>query len=75
MRHAILKRVDTDVTAHLALAATAVAVTSSTIGVKRYTTYTYPTGTAAEGIKEGVLLELGSRGGASQQANTPIAHL
>jgi hypothetical protein len=63
-RHSILKRVDTDVTAHLGLAATDVTVTSSTTGVKRYTTYTYPTDTMDGDIKEGVLLELGSRGGA-----------
>ena len=43
-RHSILKRVDADVTAHLGLAATDVAVTSSTTGVKRHTTYTYPHG-------------------------------
>jgi hypothetical protein len=74
-RHAILKRVDADVTAHLGLAATDVAVTSSTTGVKRYTTYTYPTDTAADGIKEGVLLELGSRGGAQPASEYPYRSL
>ncbi len=63
-RHSILKGVDADVTAHLGLAATEVEVASSTTGVKRYTTYTYPTDTTEGDIKEGVLLELGSRGGA-----------
>jgi hypothetical protein len=32
-------------------------------GVKRYTTYRYPVTEYDEGLKEGVLLELGSRGG------------
>lgn len=62
-RHAILKRVDADVRAHLGLKASDVTVTSSTTGVKRYTTYTYPTDVTEDAIKEGVLLELGSRGG------------
>jgi hypothetical protein len=63
-RHTVLKRVDADVTAHLGLNSTRVSVTSSTTGVKRYTTYTYPTNREDADIREGVLLELGSRGGA-----------
>ncbi len=74
-RHSILKRVDADVTAHLGLAATDVAVTSSTTGVKRYTTYTYPTDTTDGDIKEGVLLELGSRGGAQPASQYPYRSL
>ena len=74
-RHSILKRVDTDVTAHLGLAATDVAVTRSTTGVKRYTTYTYPTDTTDGDIKEGVLLELGSRGGAQPARQYPYRSL
>jgi len=74
-RHSILKRVDADVTAHLGLAATDVAVTSSTTGVKRYTTYTYPTDTSDGDIKEGVLLELGSRGGAQPASQYPYRSL
>ena len=74
-RHSILKRIDTDVTAHLGLAATDVAVTSSTTGVKRYTTYSYPTDTADDDIKEGVLLELGSRGGAQPASEYPYRSL
>ncbi len=62
-RHAVLKRVDADVTAHLRLTAADVAVASSTTGVKRYTTYAYPTESSGDGVKEGILLELGSRGG------------
>ena len=74
-RHSILKRVDTDVTAHLGLAATDLAVTRSTTGVKRYTTYTYPTDTTDGDIKEGVLLELGSRGGAQPASQYPYRSL
>jgi len=62
-RHRVLKQVDADVAAHLGLAITDVIVGSSRTGVKRHTTYRYPTGEGAEVIKEGVLLELGSRGG------------
>ena len=74
-RHSILKRVDADVTAHLGLAATDVVVTSSTTGVKRYTTYSYPTDTTDGDIKEGVLLELGSRGGAQPASEYPYRSL
>lgn len=74
-RHSILKRVDADVTAHLGLAATDVAVTNSTTGVKRYTTYTYPTDTTDDDTKEGVLLELGSRGGAQPASQHPYRSL
>lgn len=70
-RHSIFKRVDADVTAHLGLATTDVAVTSSTTGVKRYTTSTYPTDNADDDIKEGVLLELGSRGGSRPTSQYP----
>lgn len=62
-RHKVLKQVDADVTAHLGLPKSDVRVGASTTGVKRYTTYLYPTGESADSLKEGVLLELGSRGG------------
>jgi Nucleotidyl transferase AbiEii toxin, Type IV TA system len=62
-RHKVLKKVDADVTAHLGLTKREVAVGASTTGVKRYTTYHYPVEEYDEGLKEGVLLELGSRGG------------
>lgn len=62
-RHKVLKQVDTDVTAHLGLTEADVSVGPSTTGVKRYTTYHYPTSRSDQGLKEGVLLELGSRGG------------
>ena len=58
-----MKKVDADVTAHLGLTKREVAVAASTTGVKRYTTYHYPVEEYDEGLKEGVLLELGSRGG------------
>lgn len=74
-RHSILKQVDADVTAHLGLATTDVKVTSSTTGVKRYTTYNYPTHTTDDDIKEGVLLELGSRGGAQPTSQYPYRSL
>lgn len=62
-RHKVLKKVDNAVKTHLFLSNEDVTVGSSTTGVKRYTTYMYPTVTADPSIKEGVLLELGSRGG------------
>jgi hypothetical protein len=74
-RHSILKLVDADVTAHLGLTAIDVEVTSSTTGVKRYTTYNYPTDTRDDDIREGVLLELGSRGGAQPASQYPYRSL
>lgn len=62
-RHKVLKQVDADVTTHLRLTKHDVTVGPSTTGVKRYTTYQYPVEEYDEGLKEGVLLELGSRGG------------
>ncbi|MGH3384101.1 MAG: nucleotidyl transferase AbiEii/AbiGii toxin family protein [Nocardioidaceae bacterium] len=62
-RHKLLKQVDSDVIAHLGLTKNDVTVGASTTGVKRYTTYHYPVEEYDEGLKEGVLLELGSRGG------------
>lgn len=62
-RHKVLKEVDEAVKSHLALENPQVLVGSSTKGVKRYTTYMYPTGNRNASLKEGVLLELGSRGG------------
>jgi hypothetical protein len=62
-RQKVLKQDDTDVTAHLELIKDDVGVGASTTGVKRYTTYRYPVTEHDEGLKEGVLLELGSRGG------------
>lgn len=62
-RHKVLKEVDQAVRSHLALERPRVLVGSSTKGVKRYTTYMYPTGSHEPSLKEGVLLELGSRGG------------
>lgn len=59
-RHAVLKQVDADVTAHLGMPGV---VGPSTTGVKRDTTYVYPASFPGEGITEGVLLEMGSRGG------------
>lgn len=62
-RHKILKRVDSEVTSHLNLTASDVEVGSSTTGVKRFTTYPFPTQDGSASLREGVLLELGSRGG------------
>lgn len=62
-RHKVLKQIDADVTAHLGLTKSDVTVGASTTGIKRYTTYHYPVEEYDEGLKEGVLLELGSRGG------------
>lgn len=62
-RHKVLKQVDADVTTHLGLTKADVDVGASTTGVKRYTTYHYPVTEYDAGLKQGVLLELGSRGG------------
>lgn len=62
-RHRTLKAVDADVRAHLGFATDRVLVGSSTEGVKRYTTYLYSAVSASADLREGVLLELGSRGG------------
>lgn len=70
-RHRVLKQVDADVTAHLGLARHDVTVGSSTTGVKRYTTYRYPSADSGRDLKEGVLLELGSRGGTHPSAPHP----
>lgn len=68
-RHKILKAVDGAVRNHLSFAGHQVTVGSSTTGVKRYTTYAYPTASPDRSLKEGVLLELGSRGGTQPSAS------
>lgn len=67
-RHKILKAVDSAVRSHLSFEDDRVAVGSSTKGVKRYATYAYPTAAQDPFSKEGVLLELGSRGGTHPSA-------
>lgn len=67
-RHTVLRQVDTDVSAHLGIPGE---VGSSETGVKRYTTYRYPTEHSSGLLKEGVLLELGSRGGTQPAALRP----
>lgn len=62
-RHRTLKAVDSDVRAHLGFSADRVRIGPSTEGVKRYTTYLYSAVSTSEDLREGVLLELGSRGG------------
>lgn len=62
-RHRTLKAVDAEVRTHLGFSTDRVLVGSSTEGVKRYTTYLYSAANRSEDLKEGVLLELGSRGG------------
>ncbi|WP_040793362.1 nucleotidyl transferase AbiEii/AbiGii toxin family protein [Nocardia paucivorans] len=63
-----LKQVRDAVTAHLALPADAVVAKESTRGVKRNISYIYPARATAspaaeDAIKQGVLLEMGTRGG------------
>lgn len=62
-RHKVLKAVDANVKQHLELQDSQVTINTSTTGIKRYTTYRYPTNSHDPSLKEGVLLELGSRGG------------
>lgn len=59
-RHAVFKKIDADVCSWLG--ATSRTGPSST-GIHRTTTYEYPTSFGSSAIKEGVRLELGSRGG------------
>ncbi|MGW4719914.1 nucleotidyl transferase AbiEii/AbiGii toxin family protein [Nocardia sp. NPDC004260] len=63
-----LKRLRDAVTAHLGLPNDAIVAKEVTTGVKRNITYLYPESAtappaAADAIKEGVLLEMGTRGG------------
>lgn len=74
-RHKILKAVDNAVRKHLSLENDRVTVCSSTTGVKRYTSYAYPTATRDPSLREGVLLELGSRGGTRPSAPHPYRSL
>jgi hypothetical protein len=62
-RHSVIKKIDSEVRNHLALSEDDVVVESSTTGIKRYTSYFYPRRNADSSLKEGILLELGSRGG------------
>lgn len=50
-RHKVLKEVDQAVRSHLALSNPQVLIGSSTTGVKRYTTYLYPTGNSDPSLK------------------------
>lgn len=61
-RHKVLKLVDAEVSEHVGTLGEVVPG-SSTTGIKRYTNYRYPVVVDDGGLKEGVLLELGSRGG------------
>lgn len=73
-RHRVLKQVDQDVTTHLGIAGVVVDG-SSTTGVKRYTTYSYATQRSSGLLREGVLLELGSRGGTQPASMRPYASM
>jgi hypothetical protein len=64
----VLKRLRDAVTAHLGLPSEAVVPKEATTGVKRNVSYLYPARATAslaagDAIKEGVLLEMGTRGG------------
>ena len=68
-RHAVLKQVDAEIGARLA---TRGIVGPSTTGVKRDTTYVYPASFSGGALKEGVLLEMGSRGGTHPASPHPF---
>lgn len=70
-RHAVLKQVDAHVSDHLGVQGVVVPGSSDT-GVKRFTTYSYPTSFPDSDLAEGVLLELGSRGGTHPSAQVSI---
>lgn len=74
-RHRVLRAVDGDVRTHLGFTADQVSIDSSTEGVKRYTNYAYPAASLSDDLKEGVLLELGSRGGAHPSSTHPFRSL
>lgn len=59
-RHNVLKQIDAAVQEHLGIPGVP---SSSETGVKRYTTYAYRAVHPDEALTDGVLLELGSRGG------------
>jgi len=73
-RHNVLKQVDADVTAHLHRPGEVVPGSSDT-GVKRYTAYRYPTDRSDVLLREGVLLELGSRGGTHPAGRHPYTSM
>lgn len=73
-RHKVLKQVDLDVTTHLGIDGEVVDGSSKT-GVKRYTTYRYATERSSGLLREGVLLELGSRGGAQPASLHPYTSM
>lgn len=68
-RHSIFKQVDAEVAAHLGMPGV---VGPSTTGAKRDTTYVYPASFPGGGITEGVLLEMGSRGGTTPASTHPF---
>jgi hypothetical protein len=67
-RHTVLKAVDNAVQEHLGVATEHVEVQSSTVGMKRYTAYPYRVQESDRDLKDRVVLELGSRGGAAPSA-------
>lgn len=65
----MLTQGDSEIAAHLAASGI---VDASTTGVKRDTTYGYPASFSGGALKEGVLLEMGSRGGAHTASLPPF---
>lgn len=74
-RHTVLKAVDNAVQEHLGVAREHVEVQSSTVGVKRYSTYPYRMRESDRNLKNRVVLELGSRGGSVPSARHPYRSL
>ena len=68
-RHAVFKQVDAEIAAHLG---TPGIIGPSTTGVKRETTYVYSAAFSGGALKEGVLLEMGSRGGTHPVSRIPF---
>lgn len=62
-RHGILKRIESAAAAHLGIAAADVNVVRSTTGIKRDVRYPYPRRFDLGILSEGLLLEMGVRGG------------
>jgi predicted nucleotidyltransferase component of viral defense system len=62
-RHRVLKRIETAVAIHLGLSEKDIEIVQSTTGVKRDVRYPYSPGFDLGVLSEGVLLEMGVRGG------------
>jgi hypothetical protein len=71
-RHGILKRIETAAAIHLGLADSAIKVVRSTTGIKRDVRYPYPRRFESGVLSEGLLLEMGVRGGPQPRVHMEV---